>query len=459
MSYSDPIGYKAVVARLENTFEEVYGQEFYAELFPHNECRGDMHTDFSAPNALFLWRDGNRQRRRVMLADTWEEDYLSYVYDNTRALCSGLVYRGRANKLANAQKMNALIFDLDGVGDYQLVNLLFYRFGKPYENIGSMPMPTFLVASGTGLHIYYVLENPIDLYPSVKEQLKNLKNDLTYKLWDWKSTSTRETVQYQGISQTFRMVGSINEKYGNRIRAFRTGGKVSLETLNEYTMYEGSMVNLSCHSFPGATPLVEAKKKWPVWYQETVIEGKKKEKGRWDISGKVHGSDPYALYHWWIRHAGQIKGGHRYFFMFCMVAYARKCDVPFYKLKEDMREVFERLKEVEHISPLTKEDMDSALKAWKRDFFNFRLSDIEKLSGLRLPRNKRNGRKQAVHLAGARAIQKVNDEFSGSSWRDGNGRKPKESIVKAWRKEHPNGRKADCIRDTGLSKPTVYKWW
>lgn len=23
----------------------------------------------------------------------------------------------------------------------------------------------------------------------------------------------------------------------------------------------------------------------------------------------------------------------------------------------------------------------------------------------------------------------------------------------------PDGRKADCIRDTGLSKPTVYKWW
>ena len=23
----------------------------------------------------------------------------------------------------------------------------------------------------------------------------------------------------------------------------------------------------------------------------------------------------------------------------------------------------------------------------------------------------------------------------------------------------PGRRKADCIRDTGLSKPTVYKWW
>lgn len=31
--------------------------------------------------------------------------------------------------------------------------------------------------------------------------------------------------------------------------------------------------------------------------------------------------------------------------------------------------------------------------------------------------------------------------------------------VLKWQKEHPNGKKADCIRETGLSKPTVYKWW
>ena len=32
-------------------------------------------------------------------------------------------------------------------------------------------------------------------------------------------------------------------------------------------------------------------------------------------------------------------------------------------------------------------------------------------------------------------------------------------IVQQWRLEHPDGRKADCIRDTGLNKRTVYKWW
>lgn len=455
MSNADLIDYKNVIVRLENQFEEISGEEFYEEIFPDNERSGEQNEDYSKPNAIFLWRDESRQRRRIMLQDTWAEDYLEYVDGNPRALCSGLVYRGRANKLANAQKMNAMIFDLDGVGDDELRNLL-YRSGKPADLIRTMPMPTYLVASGTGLHVYYVLEEPMDLFPATKRQLKDLKDDLTYRLWDYGGTTKLEDVQYQSIAQTFRMVGSINEKYGNRIRAFRTGAPVSLETLNEYAMKPENRVDPTCKRIKGMTPIVEAKKKWPDWYQKTVVEGKEYSE-RWDIAGKVHGSDPYALYHWWIRQTGQIKGGHRYFFMFCLVAYARKCNVPYSKLKDDMKEVFERLKTVDHIAPLTEEDMKAALNSWKKDLFNLRLDDIEKLTALRLPRNKRNGRKQAIHLERARAVQLI--DYPGGSWRNKDGRPKKQQIVEEWQALHPAGRKADCIKETGLSKPTVYKWW
>ena len=65
--------------------------------------------------------------------------------------------------------------------------------------------------------------------------------------------------------------------------------------------------------------------------------------------------------------------------------------------------------------------------------------------------------KQADHLKLARFIR---DEIKGNTnWREGNGRKPKQEIVLEWRTRNPNGKKADCIRETGLSKPTVYKWW
>ena len=60
---------------------------------------------------------------------------------------------------------------------------------------------------------------------------------------------------------------------------------------------------------------------------------------------------------------------------------------------------------------------------------------------------------------GARAIQEINDKVNGTNWREGNGRPTAEQTVKEWQQAYPEGRKADCIRETGLSKPTVYKWW
>lgn len=460
VSISEPLAYKEVVARLENQFAEVRGEEFYEEIFPDNEVSGENSQDYSKPNAIFLWRDGNRQRRRIMLQDTWEEDYLEYVDGNPRALCSGLVYRGRANRLDNAQRMNALIFDLDGVGDMEL-SILLRRCEQPPEALRSLPMPTFIVASGTGLHLYYQLDEPIDLFPAVKQQLKCLKDDLTYRLWDKGGTTQLDSIQYQGIAQTFRMVGSVNEKYGNRLRAFRTGEPLSLEIINAYVIRPENRVDLFCRRLRGVTPMDEAKKKWPDWYQKKVVEGQDFSE-RWDIAGKVHGSDPYALYHWWIRQATKIKGGHRYFFMFCMVAYARKCGVPYSQLQEDMKDVYDYLKTIPHKSPLTKEDMKSALKAWKKDFYNLRLHDIERLTEVSIPRNKRNGRTRADHV---KLMNFVRDEINGhkDTWRKGNGR-PKGSsqqkqIVEQWQALHPDGRKADCIKETGLSKPTVYKWW
>ena len=81
-----------------------------------------------------------------------------------------------------------LIFDLDGVGLAELRNL-FLRFGGDPEKVRRLPMPTFLVLSGTGLHVYYVFREPVDLYPNIKVQLKSLKYDLTFRMWEYKATS------------------------------------------------------------------------------------------------------------------------------------------------------------------------------------------------------------------------------------------------------------------------------
>lgn len=239
--------YSEVCAYLESNYEEVDGCDFYRELFPNNEKSGELHTDFSRPNAIYLYKDeldtGRRTlRRRIMLQDTWEEDYRTYVERNPMTLCSGLAYRRRANRLQNAQRMHALIIDLDGVGLYELKTLLF-RFEVGPEILRSVPHPTFLVVSGSGLHLYYVFEQPLDLYPNIKVQMKSLKYNLTFRIWDYKYTTWVKEAQYQSINQGFRMVGSVNSKYGTVLRAFRVGGRVTLDYLNSYAI-EGNRVDL-----------------------------------------------------------------------------------------------------------------------------------------------------------------------------------------------------------------------
>ena len=99
--------------------------------------------------------------------------------------------------------MNALIFDLDGVGIGELRNL-FLRFDGDPKRVRRLP--------------------------------KSLKYDLTFRIWEYKGTSQLKAIQYQSINQGFRMVGSINAKYGTELVAFRTGERVTLDYLNAYAI-------------------------------------------------------------------------------------------------------------------------------------------------------------------------------------------------------------------------------
>ena len=437
---------------LSSQFDEVEGYEFYEFIFPNNENQGEFNTNYSKPNAIYLYQDEKDQgtkrrlRRRIMLKDTWKEDYSNYVKDNSSTLCSGLAYRNRTNKIANAQSMNALVFDLDGVGLKELRNL-FLRFDNDPTTMRTLPMPTFLVSSGNGLHVYYVFKEPIDLYPNIKLQMKALKYELTFRMWEYKATSQEKAIQYQSINQGFRMVGSVNEKHGVEIRAFKTGERVTLDYMNQYVR-ESFRVDINKPFRPSLMTREEAKEKYPEWYQRVVIEKNKKRK-KWDIKGK----QGYALYEWWLRQADSIRGGHRYFFLMCMAIYACKCDVPKKKLKEDMYSMFDKLQNIEHGNPLTEYDIESALEAYDKEYFNFKIADIEKLTDVRIERNKRNYRSQDMHLKIARSTRDILHE----NWRIGNGRPDKEKLVKDYIKDHPTETPTQIAKALNISRPTVYK--
>ena len=140
-----------------------------------------------------------------------------------------------------------------------------------------------------------------------------------------------------------------------------------------------------------------------------------------------------------------------------LAIYAKKCGISEDELRRD---AFSLLKpyddmSVEDINRFTKDDVVCALEMFNEDYVTFPRDDIAKISGLTMPVNKRNWRKQEQHLRIARATRDIIHD----NWREGNGRPSAQDRVYKWRQEHPEGRKADCHRDTGLDPKTIRKWW
>ena len=440
---------------LSSRYEEVDGYEFYKYIFPNNQKEGELAEDFSKPNAIYLYRDENEEnprrtyRRRIMLKDTWEEDYMKHVEGNPRTLCSGIAYRHRVNRLKHAQHMNALVFDLDSVGENEIKNLLLRMSKKPGHR--TLPEPTFIVMSGTGLHIYYVFDRPIELYPNIKLQLKSLKYDLTFKMWEYKATSQEKQIQYQSINQGFRMVGSINDKYDLPVIAFKTGDRVSLDYVNSYVDVKENMVDVNRPYRPTQYTEEEAKEKFPEWYERVVVQGDKRAK-KWNIKRD--------LYDWWLRQSYRIKGGHRYFYLMCMTIYGVKCNIPKEEVKADMIKKYEELKNVEHSNELCEDDLYTALEVYEREFYNFTIDDIEKLTDIRIERNKRNYRNQEQHIKVMNAIRDA--LHPDGSWRNREGRPKgsgtKEELVKEYIEKNPEDNPTEIARALNISRPTVYKY-
>ncbi len=297
--------YEVVRNILSSRYQEVNGYDFYRYIFPDNQNLGELSGNYSKPNAIYLYRDEEEEdpdrtyRRRIMLNDTWEDDYMNYVECNHKTLCSGLAYRDKKNRLENAQQMNALVFDLDSVGENELENLLLRMSKKP--GLRTLPEPTFIVMSGTGLHIYYVFDRPVALYPNIKLQMKKLKYDLTFKMWEYKATSKEKQIQYQSINQGFRMVGSINDKYDLQVRAFKTGKRVSLNYINSYVDVKENMVDVNRQFRPSQYSKEEAREKFPEWYERVIVKGDKRAK-KWDIKRD--------LYDWWLKQSYRVALAH-----------------------------------------------------------------------------------------------------------------------------------------------------
>jgi hypothetical protein len=119
-------------------------------------------------------------------------------------------------------------------------------------------------------------------------------------------------------------------------------------------------------------------------------------------------------------------------------------------------EVFEGKTDSEDNHFTIKDVMDALQSYEDGELVTYPVNSISNRSGLHIKKNRRNYRKQKVHVKymnNQRAFKVELGECTNG------GRPTAQNKVAYWRIVNPTGKKADCIRETGLSKKTVYKWW
>lgn len=440
---------------------EVSPMDVYTDMFKLGEGyiqqSGEPSGEYkSNPVGYYRNKGADKGHFRVLFEDTFEETLKELQEADGFSILNGITYFGRRNVQEHASKMFALIFDLDGVTDKTL-----NAFLSGAMNVDAYPIPNYIALSGHGIHLYYLFEEPVSLYPYIKLQLKELKYALTDKLWN-AYTSTEEKVQHQGINQGFRVLGGRTKDNASErtVRAFRLNTHpFSLDQLCEYVPEQHRVDRDKLWKEKKYT-LEQAQKKFPEWYQKVVVNGDR-SRTYWDISEKVNGDNPYALYDWWKR---QIRAGasyhHRYFAIMCLAIYGVKCQKPYEEVEADALALVPFLNEINPEEPFTKNDCLTALECYDSRYCTFPIKDIEKISGITIERNKRNGRKREQHVQvmnTMKALKKQLGEEVNEGRPKGSGTAQKK--VQQFRAEHPEASVTSVAKALGISRTTVYKWW
>ena len=429
-------------------------------------------------NPVALYRARNRWGKLVnMHSIILKGDYeqLDILENRIFAIISPITYVGRNRYAKNARYLYAFVIDLDGVGMPQMRDMIYQQrsdlvskhTGEPLGRSHS-PVANIIVNSGNGLHMYYLLEHPVALYKENVPLLRKMKTGLTNIVWN-EFTSNLADRQYQGIYQGFRMPGTLT-KFGEKIRAFRNRDVPyhTLQDLNEFlttsklTDEEIAQLEGKAPYNPDRVTVEEAKRLYPEWHERVIVMGDKRPK-KWNIKRD--------LYDWWLRRLRneeeKIVPGHRYFCLLTLAIYAMKCNVSKEELARDAYSLLERMDKItdSEDNHFTVQDIEDALMGFNLWYCTFPRNSIRYLTGLEIKENRRNGRKQDVHLARIRALQNFDDPEN--KWRNTNGRPHSTAdnskiaaLIKDWREQHPdNLNKSACARELELDRKTVRKWW
>lgn len=82
-------------------------------------------------------------------------------------IISPITYIGRNRSSKNARYCYGLVFDIDGVEEKHMIDILYQM------QTNHIPETNMIVNSGNGVHLYYLFKEPIALFDNIKLLLKD----------------------------------------------------------------------------------------------------------------------------------------------------------------------------------------------------------------------------------------------------------------------------------------------
>lgn len=434
-------GYKSVCAI--DLYDDIFGQHLEEHRLPADYRSGE----YGGIAVERVPADGKKKYigRRTTITEGNMELYDLIDHSENFCMIAPVSYIGKQRTNKNARYLFALVIEIDDIEPKNGIDELFYSWER---DTMPMPKPTYVVCSGSGLHLYFVFEQPLPLFQSMFEKLSETKKYFTTLFWNKYVTNSYDKIQYESVNQPFRCVGTITKSGKAYVMAFQTGNKVTIEYFNKYLPKDKQMTSV----YTSSLSLAEAKKLYPEWYQRRIVN--KNSRDCWHRHEGIY-------YNWIEKMKTGAAVGHRYNCLENLCSLAVQCNIAPEQVEKDCRALAQELEKltVKEDNHFTEYDVLCALRTYHNAddrAYRRRIEHIAKKTGIPLTPNKRNGRKQKTHLKIARfTLSMLNEEQEKGL----QGRHDKSEIVLEWRKNHPNGKKVDCIRDTGLTKPTVYKWW
>ena len=502
----------------QNGYEPIAPLDFYRAIFPS----GELATYTNKPRALennTEWRynaillENTHERKPTMRInrltgkkertekEVWKNhivlDDLSQIEKAVAQFGSSksdffiapISYLGRRRTKERERWMYACIVEVDHprtdiIDGHRRQTGVEHLIQEWTNSSTGYPMPSACVCSGTGLHLIYLLDRPYQVWEKdQKWRWDNFREKLTMRIWS--EAVTKEPPQIENHCQSFRVVGTRTKK-DQLVEAFWLSKKrYTLDELFSIIPYddpkqqEGEelaayydrffdghfppnellrtekqpMPKLHQADRPLSPRLQEAREKWPEWFQARIVEKQPpKQPGQWTCNR--------GLYDWFLEAAKKDPYvGSRYHRIHALAEFAVKCGISYDELKRDAYELYTLFREVDTSQPFTYAEYVQA----RDEYFSTEAHKstrewIETNTGVEMnPPAKRNGRTKADHLHRVNQQRKQHHDQTGEPY--GGGRPDKCQAIHQWQSQHPGGTKMECHRDTGISRPTIDRWW